>query len=158
MRLSGERISIPQIEVGLSSTAGLLPTPRLILLDVFRGLVILAMLIVNNLGDSDTTGYFWKHADWPAMSQRQAWRAWWGYATESPGWAERLKKLPLERYRLESQLGVKRVQLRLIEASSDDSQAARLRFEADQLAEQLRALDEERQLAAEPWRRIPLFT
>jgi len=37
---------------------------RLASLDVFRGVVILAMLIVNNLGDHASTGYFWKHANW----------------------------------------------------------------------------------------------
>src|SRR5438552_3299795 len=68
------------------------PPPRLVSLDVFRGLVILAMLLVNNLGDTATTGYFWKHADWPAMSQRHAWAAWWGYAAGLPSWAERLKQ------------------------------------------------------------------
>src|SRR3982751_5983921 len=72
--------------------------PRLLSLDVFRGLVILAMLIVNNLGDGATTGYFWKHADWPAMSPGYAWRAWWGYTTDSPAWKDRLLHIPLERY------------------------------------------------------------
>jgi predicted acyltransferase len=131
---------------------------RLMSLDAFRGLVILAMLIVNNLGDSETTGYFWKHAEWPAMSQGQAWRGWWGYSTHSPAWRTRLAQLPLERYRLESQLGIKRVQLRVTTRSSDQSQAAKLAFEADQLERQLAALDEEQQLAAGPWRRIPIFT
>src|SRR5439155_8397480 len=132
--------------------------PRLLSLDVFRGLVILAMLLVNNLGDGETTGYFWKHADWPAMRQRDAWRAWWGYAARLPGGAERTKLLPLERYRLESQLGTKRVQLRLITRTFDTPRADRLQFEVDQLEEQLRALDEEAAMAAAPWRRIPLFT
>src|SRR5436309_3067116 len=90
-------------------------TARLISLDVFRGLVILAMLLVNNLGDGDSTSYFWKHADWPAMKPRQAWVAWWGYVTQSPDAAKRLATLPLERFRLQSQLGTQRVQLRLAE-------------------------------------------
>src|SRR6266511_4298717 len=93
---------MPQIELGVpvgrdvAAMASLPPIapPRLMSLDVFRGLVILAMLIVNNLGDADTTGYFWKHADWPAMRQGQAWQAWWGYATDRPGLAEHARKLP----------------------------------------------------------------
>jgi predicted acyltransferase len=44
--------------------AGKPTTIRLASLDVFRGIVILAMLIVNNIGDSSTVGYFWQHADW----------------------------------------------------------------------------------------------
>src|SRR5689334_1149332 len=76
--------------------------PRLMSLDVFRGLVILAMLVVNNLGDGGTTGYFWKHADWPAMGQGYAWRAWWGYATDSPAWKERVAHFPLEKYQLQT--------------------------------------------------------
>ena len=39
---------------------------RLASLDAFRGLVILLMLIVNNVGDPQAVGYFWKHADWSA--------------------------------------------------------------------------------------------
>ena len=132
--------------------------PRLMSLDVFRGLVILAMLVVNNLGDGETTGYFWKHADWPAMSQGYAWRAWWGYATDSPAWKERLAHIPLERYQLETKLGTTRVQLRLTSHSADETQARRLAFEVDQLERQLAALDEEQQLAASPWKRIPIFT
>lgn len=56
---------------------------RLLSLDVFRGVVILAMLIVNNLGDFATTGYFWKHAgfiaktDGYASVQYGAFAAWW---------------------------------------------------------------------------------
>src|SRR3954469_17341392 len=54
---------------------------RLLSLDVFRGLVILAMLVVNNIGDNANTGYFWKHADWPAMTRGHAGRGWLGYVT-----------------------------------------------------------------------------
>ena len=173
----GGYIPIPRIELGVRTPRDVAPPipqprplgspptpltppspPRLMSLDVFRGLVILAMLLVNNLGDGETTGYFWKHADWPAMSQRQAWAAWWGYAVGSPAWKERADRLPLERYRLESQLGVKRVQLRVTTRSSDASQTRRLAFEVDQLEQNLRAIDEERQVAAAPWRRIPIFT
>jgi predicted acyltransferase len=159
-------IPIPRIELGVPTPRDVPPMspppigspPRLMSLDVFRGLVILAMLLVNNLGDADTTGYFWKHADWPAMSQGQAWRAWWGYAAGSSAWQQRAARLPLDRYRLEAQLGVKRVQHRLTTRSSDEAQGRRLAFEVDQLEQQLRAIEEERQLAAAPWRRIPLFT
>ena len=100
----GGYIPIPRIELGVRTPRDLAPpvpqpralgsppatppgyAPRLMSLDVFRGLVILAMLLVNNPGDGETTGYFWKHADWPAMSQQQAWAAWWGYAVGSPAW------------------------------------------------------------------------
>jgi len=104
----------------LASNTPLAPpaVPRLMSLDVFRGLVILAMLVVNNLGDGETTGYFWKHADWPAMSQGYAWRAWWGYATDSLAWKDRLAHIPLERYQLEAKLGTKRVQLRRMPVNS----------------------------------------
>lgn len=45
-----------------------LKPPRLASLDVFRGLVILAMLIVNNIGDPASVGYFWKHINFvPAV-------------------------------------------------------------------------------------------
>jgi predicted acyltransferase len=127
-------------------------------LDVFRGLVILAMLVVNNLGDGESTGYFWKHADWPAMSQSHAWRAWWGYATASPVWKDRQAHIPLERYQVEAKLGTKRVQLRLTTRTADETHTRQLAFEVDQLERQLAALDEEQQLAASPWRRIPIFT
>jgi predicted acyltransferase len=50
---------------------------RLLSLDVFRGLVILSMLVVNNLGDYGSTGYFWKHADWPEPWLGEAFRQWW---------------------------------------------------------------------------------
>jgi predicted acyltransferase len=133
--------------------------PRLVSLDVFRGLVILAMLIVNNLGDGATTGYFWKHADWPAMSQAQAWRAWWGYAVGGKAWTEHAGTLPAERLKIESPLRAKRVQLRAAdELGGDKSKKELLAYRVDQLETQLRALDEEQKLAESPWRYIPLFT
>lgn len=55
---------------------------RLTSLDAFRGLVILAMLIVNNLGDYSTTGYFWKHADW-VSDFGGAWKQW----IAAPSWS-----------------------------------------------------------------------
>lgn len=59
----------PSIALGIARTAtvrsvaGSRPS-RLLSMDVFRGLVIVAMLLVNNIGDPSTGGYFWKHADW----------------------------------------------------------------------------------------------
>jgi predicted acyltransferase len=60
-------------------TLPLQPTPpaRLASLDVFRGVVILSMLVVNNLGDYGSTGYWWKHADWPEPWFAQSWAQWW---------------------------------------------------------------------------------
>src|SRR5262245_5156932 len=114
---------------------------RLLSLDVFRGLVICFMLIVNNLGDGGTTGYFWKHADWPAMQPREAWIAWWGYASGSPQWEERAEGLPAERAQLEGRLTQKKVDLRLArENPSDPWQAERITFAKDQLEDQLRAI------------------
>src|SRR5437016_2952949 len=48
---------------------------RLLSLDVFRGLAIFAMLIVNNLY-ATPAGYFWKHADWVEPWPRQAFSQW----------------------------------------------------------------------------------
>ena len=82
MRVAAPPTPMPQIHLGVPGVPGVPgdrafvapppqrligSIPRLLSLDVFRGLVILAMLLVNNLGDGETTGYFWKHADWPAM-------------------------------------------------------------------------------------------
>src|SRR5262245_14252023 len=58
-------------------SAAVLRPSRLIALDVFRGLVIVAMLLVNNIGDPSTVGYFWKHAGWntqPLVSALGEWR------------------------------------------------------------------------------------
>jgi predicted acyltransferase len=51
-------------------------SPRLLSLDVFRGLVILLMLLVNNLGDYSVVGAFWKHADWRPVSLGSDFAAW----------------------------------------------------------------------------------
>jgi len=48
---------------------------RLLSLDVFRGVTIFAMLIVNNLY-ATPSGYFWKHADWIEPWPRQAYSQW----------------------------------------------------------------------------------
>src|SRR4051794_32527916 len=70
---------------------------RLISLDVFRGLVIFAMLIVNNLGDARTTGYFWKHADWPEPWLAESFRLWWatlaGWGKQGPPVVNELRRL-----------------------------------------------------------------
>jgi hypothetical protein len=49
---------------------------RLISLDAFRGLVIVSMLVVNNIGDQNAVGYFWKHADWISTPLPQALSQW----------------------------------------------------------------------------------
>ena len=132
--------------------------PRLLSLDVFRGLVICAMLIVNNLGDSGTTGYFWKHADWPAMRPREAWIAWRSYAVGSDQAKDRAASLPLERVRLENEIAAKKTEVRLArEKPADPWQPTRLEFEKDQLEVQFHAIEEEQRMAEHPWRNIPLF-
>lgn len=63
---------------------------RLASLDVFRGLVILAMLVVNNLGDHRVVGYWWKHADWRPVDLGADLRTWWtatGELSEGAKWA-----------------------------------------------------------------------
>lgn len=70
---------------------------RLLSLDVFRGVVIFCMLIVNNLGDYATTGYFWKHADWIDGSQAQAYAAWWQSLASAP-WHAFFTQFPLWRH------------------------------------------------------------
>jgi predicted acyltransferase len=52
-------------------------TNRLISLDVFRGLVILAMLTVNNIGDHSVAGSFFSHADWKPVSLKADLQIWW---------------------------------------------------------------------------------
>jgi predicted acyltransferase len=75
------------------------PSGRLVSLDVFRGLVIVAMLIVNNLGDNSTTGYFWKHADWPEPWLAEALRQWWhGLAGGTLPWYAALARFPVFRH------------------------------------------------------------
>jgi predicted acyltransferase len=66
---------------------------RLVSLDTFRGLVILCMLVVNNVGDHHAVGYFWKHADWDHPSFGRDLRAWWA-SLGSAGW-DSLTRFPL---------------------------------------------------------------
>src|SRR4051812_34048763 len=80
----------PVVEYASPATS---TTQRLLSLDVFRGLVILAMLVVNNIGDAGTTGYFWKHADWPVMRWGQAWKTWATYARGVPNPYQRIDAL-----------------------------------------------------------------
>jgi predicted acyltransferase len=71
------------------------PTTRLASLDVFRGIVILAMLIVNNIGDSSTVGYFWQHADWQSRPLLAGFHAWMQQSRQT-GWSS-LGDFPLFR-------------------------------------------------------------
>jgi predicted acyltransferase len=123
---------------------------RLVSLDVFRGLVILAMLVVNNLGDGGTTGYFWKHADWVPMPWGQAWRMWWGYARHSTGSQDRADRLPDE---------IQRV-LASAARSGFYPPADHRHFELEEAKawQQIKALADEQQTSRSPWRRVPLFT
>jgi predicted acyltransferase len=79
--------------VEYASTSTEPKSQRLLSLDIFRGLVILAMLIVNNIGDNATTGYFWKHADWVQMGWGQAWKLWFDVVFYPARWRE-----PVEQY------------------------------------------------------------
>lgn len=65
------------VDAAVATTPSEKLTGRLVSLDVFRGVVILAMLLVNNLGDYSLVGYFWKHADWKHPSFAADWGAWW---------------------------------------------------------------------------------
>ena len=68
---------------------------RLVSLDVFRGLVIVAMLIVNNLYASPA-GYFWKHAEWVDPWPAQAFSQWWhAVSTHALTWTAAFTEFPL---------------------------------------------------------------
>jgi predicted acyltransferase len=56
---------------------------RLKSIDAFRGIVIFAMLVVNNIGDPRHVGYFWKHADWKPVSLWSDLTDWWRGASSS---------------------------------------------------------------------------
>ncbi len=72
---------------------------RLLSLDLFRGLVILSMLIVNNIEDPGVVGYFWKHVNWVSGSQAAAWAGWWAARPDSfASAAAWLTDLPLFRH------------------------------------------------------------
>ena len=70
---------------------------RLISLDVFRGFVICVMLVVNNLGDYATSGYFWKHADWITGTQAEAFAAWWA-SVDLAHWYRLFTEFPIWRH------------------------------------------------------------
>jgi predicted acyltransferase len=131
-------------------------TERLISLDVFRGLVILAMLVVNNLGDAQTTGYFLRHADWPAMSFREAWRVWWGHAAGLPGWDKR-PNIAAARFSADRAARMD-AQVRELMNAPEVYDLERARFQFYQINEEFRADDEERAIATAPWSHLPLFT
>jgi predicted acyltransferase len=79
--------------------AGKATSQRLLSLDVYRGMVIFAMLIVNNLGDGGTTGYFWKHADWPEPWLAGAFAAWWrGVTSGALPWYAAFTQFPVFRH------------------------------------------------------------
>jgi len=53
------------------------PAGRLLSLDVFRGLVIVAMLTVNNIGDHSAVSPIFSHADWKPVSLKSDFTSWW---------------------------------------------------------------------------------
>lgn len=72
--------------------------PRLLSLDVFRGVVILAMLIVNNPG-SDRIGYFWMHPDWREGPFAAAFARWWeSLVSGGAAWHAAFTQFPLWRH------------------------------------------------------------
>lgn len=82
----------------LSATPGGVKTPRLLSLDVFRGLVILAMLVVNNPG-SDQIGYFWRHPDWREGAFGPAFARWWdAVVSVAAPWHAAFTQFPLWRH------------------------------------------------------------
>ena len=121
------------------------PSQRLRSLDVFRGLVILAMLVVNNLGDNASTGYFWKHADWAAPRWRDAWSTWCRSVVEDATLNDELagsyKKSLLVAY------------WRLFGSGSLLDQ-----FHEFESQQRVRNVEAQIRIAGDPWRRIPLFT
>ena len=69
-------VAITTQKVPSTDNTAALAAGRLASLDVFRGIVILTMLIVNNIGDSSTVGYFWQHADWTSRPLQVAMHEW----------------------------------------------------------------------------------
>src|SRR4051794_1604145 len=118
----------PVVEYASPATSK--PPPRLLSLDVFRGLVILAMLVVNNIGDNGTTGYFWRHSNWQAMSWAQAWQAWGHHAINIPA-------------------SFKHV---------DPLRSSSLVMLTPAIGQQIAENAEEVRMSQSPWCRIPLFT
>jgi predicted acyltransferase len=139
-------------------------SPRLLSLDVFRGLVILAMLLVNNIGDGATTGYFWKHADWVPMRWGEAWKAWWGYARGAEFWRARGGTLEFQMREIFDRVtgeerSADRVGARPPVPAVAHTDAYWQHVEDWRaLARHQEALDQEHLMAIHPWSRIPLFT
>ena len=78
----------------LASPLGPTRAPRLVSLDAFRGLVIAAMLLVNNVETADAPRFL-KHADWIDGSQADAWRGWWAGVRSGGLTADALGGVPL---------------------------------------------------------------
>lgn len=81
---------VPPIPLEPAPNPAATPPARLLSLDVFRGLVILAMLVVNNLGDPSVVSFWWKHADWRAVNLANDLHTWWtatGQPSDGAKWA-----------------------------------------------------------------------
>jgi len=144
--------------------------PRLLSLDVFRGLVILAMLIVNNLGDAQTTGYFWKHANWPAMSWGQSWRAWWSGIAGTNEFDDHhvvavMRRISDDVRASEEQMNRAVIRFNILTRDGLNPDRTALEQEVDAFGIQVALLHDSRnaivdaeRTAQSPWLRLPLFT
>jgi predicted acyltransferase len=146
---------------------------RLVSLDVFRGLVILAMLIVNNIGDNATTGYFWKHAGWVPMGWEQAWKMWFARAFKAEPPAQQIATLDAQIADLYAQCqrmpdAVNQIDLNYnfarIDAPTPPSPQAwqeEIRRKINEWSDTAMRYDTavaERRITLAPWRHIPLFS
>ncbi len=71
---------------------------RLLSLDVFRGLVIWLMLVVNNLGDAKVVPHWFKHPNFLPNSFASDWMSWWNGLSQTQGWyalIEHFGRMPL---------------------------------------------------------------
>lgn len=108
MPVSGAADTHRPVQPGAATTTGLAVAAvaatqakpaRLLSLDVFRGVVILAMLIVNNPGDYSVIGYFWKHPDWREGRFAPAFARWWeSLASGAAAWHTAFTQFPLWRH------------------------------------------------------------
>jgi len=55
---------VQQVDIGTTMVAPIVPKSRLMSLDVFRGMTIAAMMLVNNAGDWDHVYWPLDHAEW----------------------------------------------------------------------------------------------
>ncbi len=86
-----------QPPVALQATSGQSIT-RLLSLDVFRGLVIWLMLVVNNLGDAKVVPHWFKHPNFLPNSFGSDWSNWWQTLGDTQGFGALLThvgRLPL---------------------------------------------------------------